>query len=128
MSFAVVVGETNGFELFKNKAQLVSYAGYDVIENQSGTKTGKTRISKKGNTHIRRVLHMAALNAAKHEPVFKTFYERVHSNTHIKMKAYVAVQKKLLCLMYSLWKRDQVFDPDFQNKYVKEGAVDPLLV
>lgn len=128
MSFAVVVAETNGFELFQNKSQLVSYAGYDVIENQSGTKRGKTRISKKGNAHIRRILHMSALNAAKYEPGFSTFYERVYSNTNIKMKAYVAVQKKLLCLMYTLWKKDEPYDPDFQNKHSKEGAIDPLLV
>lgn len=128
MSFAVVVAETNGFELFKSQSQLASYAGYDVIESQSGTKTGKTRISKKGNAHIRGKLHMSALNAAKHEPVFKAFYERVYNKTHIKMKAYVAVQRKLLCLIYSLWKTDQAYDPDFQSKYSKAEAVDPLLV
>jgi len=34
---ASVIAEANGFALFKNKAQLVSYAGYDVVENKSGT-------------------------------------------------------------------------------------------
>ena len=27
------------------------------------------------------------------------------------MKAYVAVQKKLLCLVYTLWKKDEAYDP-----------------
>jgi transposase len=35
-TFAVIVAETNGFALIENQAQLVSYAGYDVRENQSG--------------------------------------------------------------------------------------------
>ena len=61
MTFAVVASETNGFALFKNQRQLVCYAGYDVVENQSGNKAGKTKISKKGNAHIRRILHMASL-------------------------------------------------------------------
>jgi len=39
---------------FKNQRQLVSFAGYDVIENSSGKHRGKTKISKKGNAHIRR--------------------------------------------------------------------------
>ncbi|MEO0332589.1 MAG: transposase [Bacteroidota bacterium] len=36
LSFAVIIAETNGFALFNNQCQLVSYAGYDVVENQSG--------------------------------------------------------------------------------------------
>ncbi|MDJ1473862.1 transposase, partial [Xanthocytophaga flava] len=54
MTFAVIVAETDGFALIENQAQLCSYAGYDVIENQSGKRVGMGRISKKGNAHIRR--------------------------------------------------------------------------
>jgi transposase len=60
--FATIAAETGGFELFESQKQLVSYAGYDVVENQSGKRNGKTRMSKAGNTHIRRILHMASLN------------------------------------------------------------------
>ncbi|PIQ20325.1 MAG: IS110 family transposase, partial [Cytophagales bacterium CG18_big_fil_WC_8_21_14_2_50_42_9] len=38
--------------------QLTSYAGYDVVLKQSGTFRGSTKISKKGNKHIRSILHM----------------------------------------------------------------------
>jgi transposase len=116
MSFAVVVAETNGFELFTKIPQLVSYAGYDVIENQSGNSMGKSRMSKKGNAHIRRVLHMPAFNVVKYEPEFKAFHSRIYSNTKIKMKAYVAVQRKLLCLMYTLWKKDCEYRPTIQRQ------------
>ena len=114
MSFAVVAGETNGFTLFKNQRQLVCYASYDVIQNQSGAKTGKSRISKKGNSHIRRILHMAALSAVRNKvPIFYNLYQRVYERTGIKMKAYTAVQRKLLVIMYTLWKTEQKFDPEF---------------
>lgn len=39
---AAIAAETNGFELFYSQAQLTSYAGYDVIENQSGKRKGRT--------------------------------------------------------------------------------------
>lgn len=42
-----IIAETNGFELFKSIKQLISYSGYDIVQNQSGQKEGKTRISKK---------------------------------------------------------------------------------
>lgn len=70
MSVVTVIAETNGFALIKNQRQLVSYAGYDVVENQSGKRAGKTKISKKGNSHIRRILHMPALNAVRYEVLF----------------------------------------------------------
>lgn len=113
LSFAVVVAETNGFELFNSRSQLTSYAGYDVVENQSGGKRGKTRMSKKGNTHIRRILHMPAFNVVKYEPSFNVFFNRVLDNTNMKMKAYVAVQRRLLTLMYTLWKSNAAFDPNY---------------
>ena len=34
----------------------------------------------------------------------------------IKMKAAVAIQRKLLVLIYTLWKKEEFFDPSFLNK------------
>lgn len=114
LSFAVIAAETNGFTLFDNAASLVSYAGYDVIENQSGKHTGRTKISKKGNSRIRRILHMPALCAVRDDqPHFKKLFERVYDRTRIKMKGYVAVQKKLLVMMYYLWKKNEKYNPAF---------------
>lgn len=115
MAFAVLIAETDGFSLVKNVRQLTSYAGYDIVENQSGQKVGRTRISKRGNSHIRRVLHLPAFNTVKYEKTFKDLYERVYDRTGIKMKGYVAVQRKLLCLMYTLWKKEENFNPQQIN-------------
>ena len=109
MTFAVVVSETDGFTLFKNQRQLVSYAGYDVVENSSGSKIGKTRISKKGNTHIRRILHMAALSSINNQMELNKLYSRVYQRSTIKMKGVVAVQRKLLVLIYAIWKNNTPF-------------------
>jgi len=114
-SLAVIIAETNGFELFENERQLCSYAGYDVIENQSGKRTGKTRISKKGNSHIRRILHMPALNMIKYKNTkFVALYERIMSRHTKKMVAYVAIQRKLLALIYALWKKNESYKPDYK--------------
>lgn len=111
LTAAAIVAETNGFKLFENAAQLVSYSGYDVVENQSGKRQGKTKISKMGNGHIRRALHYPALNVVTHDVgPFRKFYERIFDRTKIKMKGYTAVQKKLLVIMYTLWKNDVPFD------------------
>jgi len=122
MSFAVVAAETNGFALFKNQRQLVCYSGYDIVENQSGKRVGKTRISKKGNTHIRRILHLAAWSVVKNNTTpFRQLYDRVYERTGIKMKGYVAVQRKLLVMIYSLWKKNEAFDPDYTTSGIQEA-------
>lgn len=114
---AVILAETNGFALFTSSRQLVSFCGYDVVENQSGKHVGKTKISKKGNSRIRRILYMPALSAVRWKvKVFADLYERVYRRTGIKMKGYVAVQKKLLTTIYALWKNDSAFDPNYAER------------
>ena len=45
LTAAIILGETNGFDLIRNVKQLTSYAGLDVREKQSGTSVkGRTLI------------------------------------------------------------------------------------
>jgi transposase len=114
LTVAQVMAETNAFALFTNQGQLVSYAGYDVVENQSGKRVGKTRISKRGNSRLRRALFMSSLQVVAYEErPFVALYERVLERTKIKMKGYVAVQRKLLTLMYALWKKDEKYEAGY---------------
>jgi transposase len=116
LTAAVIIAETNGFELFENAKQVVSYAGYDAIENQSGMYFGKTRISKKGNSRIRRALYMPAFAVVKWEQnIFANLYQRTFAKHGIKMKSYVAVQKKLLTVIYALWKKNEAFDSNYRQ-------------
>ena len=111
ITVANILAETNAFALFKNKAQLVSYAGYDVVQNTSGTSLDSpTKISKKGNHRIRKALHFPALVAVKYDPNMKSLFNRAFDKTKIKMKAYVAVQRKLLVLIYATFKSNQPYD------------------
>lgn len=120
LTAATILAETNGFELFKNYKQLVSYAGFDIVERESGTITGKTKISKKGNGHIRRALFMPAFVAVKHnEKPAVDLYNRTIEKHGIKMKSYVAVQKKLLVLIYHIWKKNEEYDPNYQENMKK---------
>lgn len=113
-TLAVIVAETDGFALIENQSQLVSYAGYDVVENQSGKRIGKTKISKKGNSHIRRALHLPALNMVRYNQApFAALYERVFERSKIKMKGYTAIQKKMLIIIYTLWKKKQAYNPNY---------------
>jgi len=129
LTAVTVVGETNGFHLVRNGKQLASYAGYDVVEKTSGTSVRKKpRISKKGNPHMRRAMHFPALVAAKDNQHLNKFYSRIEAkHPDIKMKAYTAVQRKLLLLIYALWKNDEEFVSNYEStksKVVKKISAD----
>lgn len=112
-----VLAETDGFNLVRNKRQLTSYAGLDVKEKQSGTSVkGKPRISKKGNKYLRRSMHMAALTALRTDERYKGLFIRLVSRHGIKMKAVVAVQRKLLEMMFTIFQTQQPYDKDYLKK------------
>ena len=59
---------------------------------------------------------MPALQAVRRNvPVCKALYERLTGKGKKKMIAYVAVQKKLLILIYTLWKKDQAWQEHHYN-------------
>lgn len=117
LTAVTILAETNGFELIRNKKQLTSYAGLDVKEKQSGTSVkGKPKISKRGNRHLRKCLFLPSLSTVKKSDSHRELYNRIVSKNGIKMKALIAVQRKMLELTYVLYKNNTVFEQDYEVK------------
>lgn len=117
LTAVIAIAETNGFELIRSKKQLVSFAGLDVISKDSGTSVkGKPRISKRGNRHLRKALHMPSLTAIRNDERFKAIFVRLVAKHGIKMKATVAVQRKLLEMIYAIWKTGKPYDKQYLQK------------
>lgn len=118
---ALVLGETQGFQQIVNQRQLTSYCGYDVVKRESGTSiNGRTKISKKGNSHIRASLHFPAMVATRFNPKMKQIYQRLLAKKKSKKTALVAIQRRLLVLMYALWKTDRSYCEKYDPKEVIE--------
>lgn len=115
ITVVTAIAETNGFDLIKNKNQLASYAGYDIVQNESGKYIGKTKISKKGNSNLRRAFYMPALSAARYNKKLKELYIRLCKTKANKKIALIAVARKLLLLVYFLWKKNETFNPNYDN-------------
>jgi len=109
MTAICIVAETNGFKLMRNSKQLCSYAGLDVKHNISGSKSGKSTLSKRGNKYIRHALYMSALTASRRIPRLSDFYQRINDKNKCKKIGLLAVSRKLLVLTYTLWRKDEDF-------------------
>lgn len=117
LTAVTVLAETNGFELIRNKKQITSYTGFDIKEKLSGTSVkGKPKISKRGNKYIRAAMHLPSLSSVKYIPEMTNLYARLVAKHGIKMKALIAVQRKLLELIYTLHKIQTYYDPEYQKK------------
>lgn len=106
-----MIAETNGFASITSSKQLASYSGLDVVMNQSGQYYGRTKISKKGNRHIRSALYLPAMSAVRYNIRLKQFYENVMQKHKCGKVGIVAVARKMLILIYTLWKNETIYDP-----------------
>jgi transposase len=115
LTAAVVVAETRPLWGNATPRQVVAYAGLDPAPHQSGTAVrGAGHISKTGNARLRQAVYMAAVTAARCNPVLKPFYERLLAGGKCKKVALVAVARKLLALMVTLLIHQRDFDPDWR--------------
>jgi transposase len=110
LTSATIVAETNGFAAFESIKQLTSYAGLDVRIAESGKWKGKSKITKRGNSHIRKALFMPSLSKIRCDRTTAQFFGRLKEKKGIGMIATVAVERKLLALMFSLWKKEEMFN------------------
>lgn len=110
-----IAAETQGFDNFTSSRQLSSFAGYDIQLKDSGNFKGKTKISKKGNSHIRRAMYMPSLSTIGHTKIYKKIYDRLYEKKGNGLIAGTAIQRKLLGLIYTLWKKDVIFVDNYES-------------
>ena len=111
LTVTCIVAETQGFHLIGNRKQLTSFAGLDVKARQSGKDDPKHHITKKGNAHIRAALYMPALSAAHcNRQMVQTYGRICGKHPDAKMIGVTAIMRKMLLLVYSLWKSGEEYD------------------
>jgi len=102
---------------FKKKNKLWKYCGVGLQRTTSGTdKKGKPKPARlKLPWAVNRALKNAVLGAAlsainQKDNVFKDYYERMVQNGMITSNARHAVARKLLTVMWAMWKTNSSFD------------------
>jgi len=109
-SVRLLLGELQ-FGQFKSARDLAAHAGVTPRKSQSGTSLNSTRLSKIGNSRIRKALYFPAITALKYNEVIKQFAQRLSQNGKTPMQIICAVMRKLLHIAYGVIKSDRHFDP-----------------
>ena len=93
---------------------MVAYAGLDATVKVSGQFEGtRNRISKRGSPTLRNSLWLAAVSARRFNPELKAYYEAKRSQGKHSGVATGAVARRLVHLIYSIWKDNRPFESDY---------------
>lgn len=98
-TFLAELGTIGSFRSWKS---LVAYAGLDPTVHQSGKFEGKSRISKRGNRHLRRVVWIMTGSVITHNAVFKEYFMKKKAEGQAPKKAIFATSHKLLRLIHAM--------------------------
>jgi transposase len=91
--------------------QAAALAGLAPFDDDSGPRRG-TRHVRGGRAEVRGVLYMAALAAAKHNPVFRAFKERLKAAGKKAKVILVAVARKLVVLANAILRDRKPWQPE----------------
>lgn len=134
---AILTAFVLDIDRFNTPGQLVAYFGVLPLEVASGIdRDGQARaprrhvMSSRGNDLVRRYLWMAALSASRCNPAVRALYARVVAK-HPQRKAIAVghAMRKLLHLVFAIWKTGRPFDPKHypwgQPAHIDDDATDP---
>lgn len=119
LTAAAIVAKVVSIDRFAAPAQLVSYFGIFPEEHTSGydrhgvpLAPGTMSMSRQGNDLVRRCLWMGAQTAALHNPAIRALYARQKSRGKRGDVAMGHCMRKLLHLVFAVWKSGRPFDPE----------------
>ncbi|MCL1905532.1 MAG: IS110 family transposase [Clostridiales bacterium] len=112
---ASFLGEVGDPLRFQNARQIANYAGYNLVEDSSGKNKSGTCISKRGRSQLRSVLYQMAFTMVGTNAEMKALYRHLttRKNNPLKKKqALVVVSKKIITVIYSLLKKQEIYKPE----------------
>ena len=117
VTVAGLIGEVADFNKFDTISEVMKLAGLDLYEISSGNHRGQRLISKRGRPLMRKLLFFAAINAVKSKGIMHAKYQQMLDRGKLKMKALVAISRKLLGLIFAIVRDNTKYVEDYSDNY-----------
>lgn len=95
---------------FRSSDAFVAFLGLDVRVRDSGTSRGRRKLTKQGDPEMRRLLHLAAMQASRSDS-WSAFYQRYLARGLAKTQALVILARKLARVAFALLKNQSIYQP-----------------
>jgi len=113
---AAFLAEVGNISNFPSHKSLIAFAGIDPSVFQSGKFEGTSRISKRGNRHLRRVIYLMTVNVIRVNAFFKAYFLKRKQNGLPYRKAVLATAHKLVRTIFAMLSHKSFF-------HVKENSL-----
>ncbi|MCX7830090.1 MAG: IS110 family transposase [Acidobacteria bacterium] len=111
---AAIVSMLSSFESFEKGKQVASFLGICPSPFQSGTSVKKKgKISKKGNSYIRKLLFMCSLAASRFNEGCRLIYQRLKQKGKESYLAFIAVANKLIKICFACLKNRTYYSKNY---------------
>lgn len=95
---------------FANRSQLYRYCRLGVTQHSGdGKPLGYKRLDRSGVLELKSLSYLAWLNAIKGDNEVREFYMNSLKRTHNRVHARLNTQRKILGVMYGIWKRGEAY-------------------
>jgi transposase len=123
VTVAGLIGEVGDFRQFKTIPEIMKLAGLDLYEISSGKHKGQRHISKRGRAHLRKLLFFVTINTIRTNGIMHNKYLEMVNRGEPKVKAIVAISRKLLRIVFSLACNNTTYVENYdQLNTIKEAA------
>jgi len=112
---AGLIGEVGDFHKFRTISEITKLAGLNLFEISSGRKKGQRHITKRGRACLRKILFFAAINMVKSEGLFHAPYQQMVERGMPRIKALIAISRKILRVVFALVRDETVYLPDYER-------------
>jgi transposase len=111
VTIPVLLSHYGGPARFATAKQAVAFAGLDVRHHESGSSVrARPRLSKPGNSSLRKAMYMPALVSMRLTPWGKAFASRLSAAGKPKMVILGAIMRKLVQIAYAILRSGKPFD------------------
>jgi transposase len=95
----------------KSHKSWAAYAGLDVSVRQSGTWRGRGKLTKRGNSYLRKRLYCAAWGAVMNYAEVRACYDALKTSGRNHVEALCIIARKLLRIAYTVLVKGKDYDP-----------------
>ena len=94
----------------KSARSWIAFSGMDISIRESGTWKGRGKLTKRGNSFIRKRLYSAALGAVMNYPEVRHYYDGLKAGGRNHVEALCIIGRKLLRIAYSILVKGNTYD------------------
>jgi transposase len=104
--FLAEMGEVNNYSSHK---KIIAYAGIDPSVHQSGKWIGMSKLSKRGNRHLRRAIYLMTACVVSQNAFFKAYFVKRKREGLAPQKALFATAHKLIRVIFAMLSKRTYF-------------------